>query len=73
MKYLSILLFPWLLLAACQNNSGNQTDKVDSVKKALQDNYKPIAPDTAAMAKMTRVEMVTDLGRMEFVLYDVDV
>jgi peptidyl-prolyl cis-trans isomerase B (cyclophilin B) len=70
MKYLSILLFPWLLLAACQNNSGNQTDKVDSVKKALQDNYKPIAPDTAAMAKMTRVEMVTDLGRMEFVLYD---
>ena len=58
-----------LALAACQPK-GSQTDQVDSTRKALNESYTPLAPDTAGMVKFTRVEMVTDLGKIELALFD---
>jgi peptidyl-prolyl cis-trans isomerase B (cyclophilin B) len=43
---------------------------VDSTRKALEENFKPLAPDTAAMAQYTKVEMVTDLGKIELALFN---
>ena len=53
---------------ACQPKN-SKTDQVDSTRKALEETFKPLAPDTAAMAKYTRVEMITDLGRIELALF----
>lgn len=58
-----------LALAACQPK-GSQTDQVDSTRKALNESYAPLAPDTAGMGKFTRVEMITDLGKIELALFD---
>lgn len=66
-SYIAALLL--LAFTACQPKN-NATDQVDSTRKALEENFKPLAPDTAAMAKYTKVEMVTDLGRIELALFD---
>jgi peptidyl-prolyl cis-trans isomerase B (cyclophilin B) len=65
------LITALLLMAAmaCQPKN-NSTDQVDSTRKAMEENFKPLAPDTAAMATFTKVEMVTDLGRMELALFN---
>lgn len=58
-----------IALTACQPKNSN-TDKVDSTKKALTESYSPLAPDTQSMSKFTRVEMITDLGKIELALFD---
>jgi peptidyl-prolyl cis-trans isomerase B (cyclophilin B) len=58
-----------ITLMACQPK-GSATDQVDSTRKALTENYRPLAPDTIGMAKFTRVEMITDLGNLELALFD---
>lgn len=67
--YHVLTTFMLIALAACQSKNSH-TDQVDSTRKALDETYKPLAPDTAAMRKYTKVEMVTDLGRIEMVLFD---
>lgn len=57
-------------VTSCQPKS-SKTDQVDSTRKALEENFKPLAPDTAAMAQYTKVEMVTDLGKIELALFNV--
>jgi len=58
-----------LAVSSCQPKN-SKTDQVDSTRKALEENFKPLAPDTAAMSKYTRVEMVTDLGKIELALFN---
>lgn len=66
---LRVAAFVMIAATACQPKNSN-TDRVDSTRKALEETFKPLAPDTAAMAKFTKVEMVTDLGRIELALFD---
>jgi len=66
---LRVAAFVMIAATACQPKNSN-TDRVDSTRKALEETFKPLAPDTAAMAKFTKVEMVTDLGWIELALFD---
>lgn len=59
-----------VVLFGCQNNKKSGTDLVDSAKKALEEKWEPLAPDTQAMKKLTRVEFMTTAGRLEFALFD---
>jgi peptidyl-prolyl cis-trans isomerase B (cyclophilin B) len=67
--YIAVTTCLLITLMACQPK-GSATDKVDSTRKALTENYRPLAPDTAGMAKFTRVEIITDLGNIELALFD---
>lgn len=58
-----------MFMLACNSKKTN-TDVVDSTKKAMEEKWEPIAPDTAALKKYTRVEIVTTAGRLELALFD---
>lgn len=67
--YIAVTACLLITLMACQPK-GSATDQVDSTRKALTENYRPLAPDTAGMAKFTRVEIITNLGNIELALFD---
>lgn len=67
-KILSITGIIFLFIS-CGNNP-SKVDLVDSSKQASTSNYANWKPDTAALKKLTRVEIVTNLGRLEVALFD---
>lgn len=67
MRIITALLL-LLLSSGCNQKTG--TDIIDSMMRNDNENWTPIAPDTQAMKKYTRVEIITTAGRMVVALYD---
>lgn len=70
MKSLYLAGLALLTAVACNQPTGKGKDLMDSTKAALTEKWDPIAPDTQALKKYTRVEINTDLGRLELALFD---
>lgn len=65
----TLVLISGIFFACGPKKTG--TNLMDSVKAAIDEKWDPIAPDTALMRKMyTRVEIITNLGRMEVALFN---
>lgn len=57
------------VITSCLNNQGVK-DLVDSTSKTATKKFVQWRPDTQALKKFTRVEIITSLGRLEVALFD---
>lgn len=64
------VLLSLALFTACGNKKSGGKNLIDSAKSAMNENWEPLAPDTQGLKKLKRVEIITNLGRLEIALFD---
>lgn len=64
------LILLCLLAGSCGQGTKKEVNLMDSTDTDASEKLSPISPDTQAMKKFTRVEMITDMGRLEVALFD---
>ena len=70
MKFLFVLPVFLLCMAGCNTDGRREVNLMDSAITDPENKWAKLLPDTQALKKLKRVEIITNMGRLELALFD---